>query len=67
VLLPGAMQHIALALPDESAALVLQDRLQTCGVKSTGINTIGPIKNILFFDNNGILLEATYPNESKQG
>lgn len=66
VLLPGALQHIAFALPDESAALALLDRLQTCGIKNTGINTIGPIKNILFMDNNGILLEATFPHESKQ-
>lgn len=61
-LLPGALQHIAFALPDETAGLALQQRLQTSGVTATPINTIGPIKNILFCDNNGILLEATWPN-----
>ena len=62
VLLPGTMQHIAFALPDEPALQALDGRLQTFGVKTTGLNTIGSIKNILFFDNNGILLEATWPN-----
>lgn len=60
VLLPGALQHIAFYLPEEVAALDLHERLQSLHVKVTGINEIGAIKNLLFFDNNGILLEATW-------
>jgi catechol 2,3-dioxygenase-like lactoylglutathione lyase family enzyme len=61
VFIPGALQHIAFALPDEKAALVLRERLTQHGVRITGINELGPIRNFLFVDNNGTLLEATWP------
>jgi hypothetical protein len=61
VFIPGVLQHIAFALPDEEAALVLQERLKSHGVRTTDINELGPIRNFLFVDNNGTLLEATWP------
>ena len=61
VFIPGVLQHIAFALPDEASALALRDRLSRHGVQTTGINELGPIRNILFVDNNGTLLEATWP------
>lgn len=59
--LPGALQHIAFALPDESAALALRERLHQHGVETTGINELGDLRNFLFLDNNGVMLEATWP------
>ena len=55
------VQHIAFALPDEAAGVRLRERLRECGVESTEIGSAGPIRNTLFFDNNGLLLEATWP------
>lgn len=62
VFIPGALQHIAFALPDEHAALALRERLDRHGVRTTSVNEIGPLCNFLFVDNNGTLLEATWPN-----
>jgi catechol 2,3-dioxygenase-like lactoylglutathione lyase family enzyme len=59
--IPGALQHIAFALPDEQAAMDLRKHLAAHGIDMTPINTIGPIRNFLFMDNNGVLLEATWP------
>lgn len=56
----GALQHIAFALPDEAAALVIRERLQQHGIWMTGINTLGAIRNFLFKDNNGLILEAAW-------
>jgi catechol 2,3-dioxygenase-like lactoylglutathione lyase family enzyme len=55
------VQHIAFALPDEAAGIELRERLRESGVESTAIGSVGPIGNTLFFDNNGLLLEATWP------
>jgi catechol 2,3-dioxygenase-like lactoylglutathione lyase family enzyme len=59
--IPGALQHIAFALPDETAGLALRARLEASGVPLTPVNTIGPLRNFLFNDNNGYLLEAAWP------
>jgi len=59
--IPGALQHIAFALPDLAAASALRERLAAHGIATTGIGDFGPIQNMLFRDNNGILLEATWP------
>lgn len=61
IFLQGALQHIAFALPDENAAHLLLERLKKHHIQTTGINQVGPIRNILFTDNNGMLLEATWP------
>lgn len=61
--LPGALQHIAFALPDEAAALTLRQHLAAFGVAMTDIAQIGPISNTLFRDNNGLLLEATWTRD----
>jgi catechol 2,3-dioxygenase-like lactoylglutathione lyase family enzyme len=66
VFIPGVLQHIAFALPDEAAALALRDRLHQHKIETTGINTLGPLRNFLFVDNNGTLLEATWPNTQAQ-
>ena len=57
---PGALQHIAFALPDEEAALALRRRLAATGVEATPVANLGPVSNMLFKDNNGLLLEATW-------
>lgn len=64
VFVPGALQHIAFALPGRAAAQVLRERLAAAGVVASGNNRIGPIENMLFRDNNGVLLEATWPAEA---
>ncbi len=58
--LRGALQHMAFALPDEAAAIALRERLRSHGVQMTDINELGPLRNFLFLDNNGLLLEATW-------
>ena len=62
-LVPGALQHVAFALPDEDAALALRRRLSTFGVDATPSTSLGWVSNMLFRDNNGLLLEATWTNE----
>jgi catechol 2,3-dioxygenase-like lactoylglutathione lyase family enzyme len=59
--IPGALQHIAFALPSAAAADALRDQLAAHGVEATPTGTIGPIQNLLFFDPHGLLLEATWP------
>lgn len=59
--IPGALQHIAFALPDLAAADAFRARLAAHGVETTPPGTIGPIQNVLFFDPHGVLLEATWP------
>ncbi len=64
----GALHHIALALPDEAAGLALRERLQALQIPVTEIMDQGPVRNLLFPDNNGLLLEAAWsqapPNSS---
>lgn len=59
--LPGALQHIAFAIADERAALALRERLRAHGVPMTGVFDVGLIRNFVFADNNGMLLEAAWP------
>lgn len=59
---PGALQHAAFALPDGEAALALRRRLEEFGVEVTPSTNLGRISNMLFRDNNGLLLEATWAN-----
>lgn len=55
------VQHIAFALPHEAAGIELRERLKESGVGSTDVGSVGPIRNMLLFDNNGLLLEAAWP------
>ncbi len=57
---PGALQHVAFALPDEAAALALRRRLAAFGVEMTDVTNLGEVSNMLFRDNNGLLLEAAW-------
>jgi catechol 2,3-dioxygenase-like lactoylglutathione lyase family enzyme len=59
--LPGALHHIALAIPDEEAALKLRQHLAAHNVQMTEIMEQGPTRNMIFLDNNGIVLEANWP------
>ena len=59
--IPGALQHIAFALPDLAAARALRERLAAFGIATTEIGDLGLVQNMLFRDNSGILLEATWP------
>lgn len=56
---PGAMQHLALRLPDEDALRQLQARLREAGVEVSDIVDQGGVRLCFFLDNNGILLEAS--------
>jgi catechol 2,3-dioxygenase-like lactoylglutathione lyase family enzyme len=60
---PGAtfLLHISLALPDEAAGLALRERLTRNGVDTTAITDQGPVRNMGFADNNGMLVEAAWP------
>jgi catechol 2,3-dioxygenase-like lactoylglutathione lyase family enzyme len=57
---PGALQHVAFALPDEAAALALRRRLTAFGVEMTDTTNLGEVSNMLFRDNSGLLLEAAW-------
>ncbi len=59
--LPGAFQHVAFALPDAAAADALRARLAAHGVEATPTGTVGPLRNMLFLDPHGLLLEAAWP------
>ena len=60
-IVPGALQHIAFALPNLDAAMDLRERLAYHGIVPSDINTLGTLQNMLFHDNTGLLLEATWP------
>lgn len=57
---PGALQHLALRLPSEAALRALRTRLHAVGVEASDVVPIGPALVVLFHDNNGMMLEATY-------
>lgn len=59
--LPGALQHIAFALPSEEEAMELRRRLNSHGVPMTEIYDQGSIRDFVFVDNNGIQIEAAWP------
>lgn len=61
--IPGGLQHIAFALPHAAAGQALRERLEAHEIEATPTGSIGPLQNTLFFDNNGLLLEATWPRE----
>lgn len=65
--IPGALQHIAFALPDAHAAAALRERLAAHGVEATPTGTIGPVQNMLFVDVHGVLLEAAWPRQAPSG
>jgi catechol 2,3-dioxygenase-like lactoylglutathione lyase family enzyme len=60
--MPGALQHIALALPNAPAAATLRERLSEHGVPTTDIYALGPVRNFMFPDTTGLLLEAAWPS-----
>lgn len=60
VFVPGALQHLALRLPDEVALRALQIRLRAADVAVTDIfEQAGLVRLCFFEDNNGIALEAS--------
>jgi len=50
--------HVALRLPDGTAALALRERLSAADVSITDIPELG---SFVFFDNNQLCLEVTWP------
>lgn len=65
--LPGALHHISFALPDKAAGLALRERLQSHGIAMTEVMLQGGIVyNMLFQDNNGMLLEAAWPIDASE-
>lgn len=65
---PGALQHLALRLPSKAALRDLRARLTTAGVEVSEVTPVGPALVVLFHDNNGVMLEATFwPDEPEAG
>ena len=65
--LPGALHHISFALPDRAAGLAFRKRLETHGVAMTEIMLQADmVYNMLFQDNNGMLLEAAWPKDADE-
>ena len=62
--LPGALQHIAITVADEAAALALRERLSAHGVPMTPVLEPGRfapmVRMFLFPDPSGLLLKATW-------
>ena len=59
----SGIHHIAFALPDGAAGERLQERLQVAGIPTTPVMDQGDVYNLLFHENNGLLLEANWPKE----
>jgi catechol 2,3-dioxygenase-like lactoylglutathione lyase family enzyme len=59
----SGVHHIAFALPDAVAGERLQERLQAAGIPATPVMDQGDVYNLLFHENNGLLLEANWPKE----
>ncbi len=57
---PGAYQHIAIAMEDEASLQALRERLIRADVAVTVLMNQGPVRNFLFIDNNGIMIEANW-------
>jgi catechol 2,3-dioxygenase-like lactoylglutathione lyase family enzyme len=61
---PGALQHVALRVADEAAALALRDRLHARGVPTTPVLTPGRYapgaRTFLFPDPSGLLIKALW-------
>ena len=65
--LPGALHHISFALPDESAGMALRERLRLHNVEMTEVmRQADTVYNMLFQDNNGMLLEAAWSKETAE-
>ena len=62
--IPGALQHVAITVADESAALALRERLVTGGVPTTPVLEPGRfapgVRTFFFQDPSGLLLKATW-------
>ena len=67
--LPGALQHIAITIADERAALALRERLLARGVPMTPVLEPGRfapmVRMFLFQDPSGLLLKATWLRAEK--
>lgn len=59
----GMLLHLAFALSNEAAALALRERLRQQQVQMGEINDLGSLRNMVFLDNNGVMLEAIWPKE----
>jgi catechol 2,3-dioxygenase-like lactoylglutathione lyase family enzyme len=56
----GALQHIALALPDEEAGQALLARLQELGIQTTAIMEQARHRSFGLLDNMGLMLEVAW-------
>ena len=57
---PGAYQHIAIAMEDEASLLALRERLIRADVAVTELMNQGPVRQFLLTDNNGIMIEVNW-------
>lgn len=58
---PGKIQHVAFSLPDGEQAAALRERLVEAGVWTSDVIDFGATESLLLLDNNGLMLEATWP------
>lgn len=58
--LQSFVPHVALQLPDETSARTLRERLSNAHVTITDIPELG---SYVFFDNNHLCLEVTWPKD----
>jgi catechol 2,3-dioxygenase-like lactoylglutathione lyase family enzyme len=69
--IPGALQHIAITVADETTALALRERLSACGVSMTPVLEPGrfapTVRMFLFPDPSGLLLKATWLRPEQLG
>jgi catechol 2,3-dioxygenase-like lactoylglutathione lyase family enzyme len=57
---PGALQHIALTLPDEAAGQALHARLQELGIPTTGIEDLRLNQSFRTLDPMGLIVEVAW-------
>jgi catechol 2,3-dioxygenase-like lactoylglutathione lyase family enzyme len=62
---PGALQHIALTLPDEVAGQALHARLQGLGIETTQIEDLRRNRSFRMLDPTGLIVEVAWLKPSQ--
>ena len=62
-LIADTVLHIAFTLSSETAALALRERLREHNVQVSEISDLGSMCNMVFLDNNHLMLEAIWAKE----
>jgi catechol 2,3-dioxygenase-like lactoylglutathione lyase family enzyme len=64
---PGALQHIALTLPDEAAGQALHTRLHELGIATTEIEDLLRNRSFRMLDPTGLIIEVAWLKPSQLG